>query len=213
MKDEIEKINKIKAAIPAMEGKLETIIKQLFTTYNFLLHIPIKIIRNADLARLKPIIETLRTFPCPLAHNDTRASMQDSRRQIWIEMHHTIFNKIRRHIPDMQDGKVPLNTDRLMEHIQLLAELTESFIAEVLEVELHQNFYARMAFYKFHTAFAHTNLDTASAPRGRLTTLAHTHFDTAPISRGSLVYPASNSTRKAPPAFNKAEPLVSGKKN
>ena len=139
-----------KPELPYLDDDIDDLIKDVFTAYNTISYLPIHRICRQDLATLKVIVEMLRSFHCAVAHNDNRKHENESRRTIWIEMHHTIFAKIRDCINDLQDDKITLDFTQIHNDLRKLIADANKFVQKVLAIKLDQNFYARVQFYKYH---------------------------------------------------------------
>jgi len=139
-----------KPELPYLEDKVNDLITHVFVAYNAISRLPLHKICRQDLANLKVIVEMLRSFHCAIAHNDHKKHENESRRTIWIEMHHTTFAKIRECINDLQDTKTSLDFTQIHNSLKELMAEANIFVQKVLAIKLNQNFYARVQFYKFH---------------------------------------------------------------
>ena len=139
-----------KPEIPYLDDDIENLIKDMFAAYNAVLGSPLGKVNRQDLSNLKSVIEMLRSFHCAIAHNENKKYENESRRTMWIELHHTIFMQIRNHINDLQDDKTVLDFTAIHQSVRDLVRDANALITRVLHINLQQNFYARVQFYKYH---------------------------------------------------------------
>lgn len=137
-------------SIPTLEYKVDGIIKIIFDIYNYIANIDLTSIRNKDLFHLRTILDSLRSTHCTLLHNERKTDLTENRIHVCNEHYHSAFANIRSHIADLQDYKQDFNYSYLTEKITDLRETTQQFIQLVLELNLRQNYYVRIQFYKYH---------------------------------------------------------------
>jgi len=137
-------------SIPTLEYKIDDIIKIIFDIYNYIASINLSTIRNKDLFQLRTLLDSLRSTHCTLLHNERKTELTENRQHVLNEHHHSAFGNIRQHIADLQDDKQDFNFDYIKEKIEGLRSHTKQFVHLVLQLNLKQNYYVRIQFYKYH---------------------------------------------------------------
>ena len=143
------------AHLVQLDETMTDIFKAVYEIYNFLATEKLDNILPQDLTKIKPVLDSIRNFHCPLNHNEDKTDARDSRRVTWIEFHHTIFQKIRDHIPGLPDGKINYDFTILAQKYRALIELTEAWIHYLESIPLGENFYVRIKFYQLHQKAIH----------------------------------------------------------
>ena len=139
-----------KPIIPPLEEHIDALIRDIFLAYNCVATSPLNKMTREDLTLLRPIIEALYDFHCAIAHNENKKYEYESRRTTWIEMHHTAFMRIRHHINDLQDDKVPFDFTPIYKRLKALLQTAIDFVRFITTIELKQSFYTRVQLYKYH---------------------------------------------------------------
>jgi len=137
-------------SIPTLEYKVDDIIKIIFDVYNYIANIDLSTIRNKDLFQLRTLLDSLRSTHCTLLHNERKTEATENRQHIFNEHHHSAFSNIRRYIADLQDQKQDFDFSYIKDKVEELRNNTKQFIQLVLQVNLKQNYYVRIQFYKYH---------------------------------------------------------------
>ena len=86
--EEVDVVNNIEHRYQARLVILDDLMDEIFTAiydiYNFLALEKWEQILPQDLDTLKPVLESLRNFHCPLNHNEDMTHRRDTRRVTWI---------------------------------------------------------------------------------------------------------------------------------
>ena len=157
--EEVDVVNNIEHRYQARLVILDELMDEIFTAiydiYNFLALEKWEQILPQDLDTIKPVLESLRNFHCPLNHNEDMTHRRDTRRVTWIEFHHTIFDKIRDSIPIYPKGKIHYDFVELTERYTKLIQHTEKWLHAILNMQLGENFYVRVKLYQQHQKALH----------------------------------------------------------
>lgn len=136
--------------ISQLEDHIEKITKIVFEIYVYIANIDLSSIRNKHLFNLRILLDTLRHIHCTILHNERSHGIAQNRKYVLNEHHHSALENIRQHIADLQDDKQEFNYTYIEDKIDNLRQTTQRFINLVLQVNLQQNYYVRIQFYKFH---------------------------------------------------------------
>ena len=73
------------AHLVQLDETMTAIFKAVYEIYNFLATEKLDNILPHDLAIIKPVLDSIRNFHCPLNHNEDKTNARDSRWVTWIE--------------------------------------------------------------------------------------------------------------------------------
>ena len=140
----------IRPELTLLDEKITDIIKVLTEAYNSLRDRKLKTATNANLDYAKKIIETLRSLHCAVLHNENVANQMQSTRAYWLESHHDVVITIRDNIHNLQNEQREFDFTNVHNHVLRVFEACQAFLQTLIEATLKQNYFARIALYRYH---------------------------------------------------------------